>query len=80
MGDMADVFNAMKIATKKKRNDRLQSASDEGWSKHTPYHWYRTIDGVRLNYWPSSGLVMIGPKKFNIHSQYIKTLINESQE
>lgn len=80
MGDMAEVFNAMKTATKKKRSERLKSTSDEGWSKHTDYHWYRTIDGVRLNYWPSSGLVMIGPKKFDINNQHIKTLIRESQE
>ena len=26
---------------------------DGGWTKHTPYHWSRMIDGDRLDYWPS---------------------------
>lgn len=26
---------------------------DGGWTKHTQWHWSRTIDGKRLDYWPS---------------------------
>jgi len=26
---------------------------DGGWTKHTKWHWSRTLDGDRLDYWPS---------------------------
>lgn len=26
---------------------------DGGWTKHTPYHWSRTVCGDRLDFWPS---------------------------
>ena len=26
---------------------------DGGWTKHTPHHWSRMLDGQRLDYWPS---------------------------
>ncbi len=27
--------------------------NDGGWTEHTKYHWSRTVDGHRLDYWPS---------------------------
>lgn len=80
MGDMADTFNALKEHNKCQRAKRLQAASTEGWSKHTEYHWYRFVGDKKINYWPTTGLVMIGPKKYGINSKYIKSLINQTAE
>ena len=33
-------------------NEALES-DDGGWTKHTPWHWSRMVNGDRLNYWPS---------------------------
>ena len=30
-----------------------QANDDGGWTKHTPFHWSRTVNGWRLDYWPS---------------------------
>lgn len=30
-----------------------QQDDDGGWTKHTPYHWSRILNGHRLDYWPS---------------------------
>ena len=76
MGDMREIYDAMKAAKKKRKADRLESANDENWSKHTPYHWFMEVDGGRLNYWPSTGLCMINGNRHNIKSKFIKNLIN----
>lgn len=31
---------------------RIERRSAE-WTKHTPYHWQRTINGKVLDYWPT---------------------------
>jgi hypothetical protein len=36
------------------RKARLQYAADFGWSVLTEGHWYRMVDGERLDYWPST--------------------------
>lgn len=33
--------------------DQAQVADDGQWTKHTPHHWSRTVNGERLDYWPS---------------------------
>ena len=53
MGDMGEVFNAMKVHDKERREKNLSNANNDGWKKHTPYHWSRMLDGKRLDYWPS---------------------------
>ena len=41
-------------------------ADDGGWVKHTDYHWSRTVNNSRLDYWPSrkkyqyKGMIMRG--------------------
>lgn len=66
MGDMAEVFNAMRDADKERRHKNLAKADPEGWTQHTSYHWSRTLNGKRLDYWPSrnkwqyEGRVMCG--------------------
>lgn len=55
-----DLWGALKRHKKEKFNaDRdafLSKAvkdDDGGWTKHTAFHWSRTINGERLDYWPS---------------------------
>jgi hypothetical protein len=66
MGDMAEVFNLMKELNKERKERNLLNANSEGWNKHTEYHWSRTLQGKRLDYWPSrnkfqyEGRVMCG--------------------
>jgi hypothetical protein len=53
-----EIYDIMKAHSKEKfdadRKRHLANAFDDGgWVKHTPFHWSRTIDGDRLNYWPS---------------------------
>lgn len=52
------IWDALKAHSKQKFDaDRarfLAEAPDDGnWTKHTPYHWSRLINGERLDYWPS---------------------------
>tara|TARA_R110000850_G_scaffold273054_1_gene408797 strand:+ start:2029 stop:2271 length:243 start_codon:yes stop_codon:yes gene_type:complete len=75
MGDMAEVFNAMKQHKKESRAARFEAANDEGWEKHSDHHWYRIINGKKMNYWPSSGLVMIGKKRMNINGKRVKEML-----
>ena len=66
MGDMREVFDAIRERDKERRDKNLANANDEGWTKHTPYHWSRDLNGKRLDYWPSrnkfqyEGKVMCG--------------------
>lgn len=76
MGDVGETFRALKERKKEQKAKRLQSANPEGWEKHTDYHWHRTINGKKINYWPSSGLCMIENKRYNINSKYIRNLLH----
>ena len=80
MGDMGDIFRAMTEYKKERRAARLKRADDTGWQKHTMYHWYRIINGKKVNYWPSNGLVMIGKKRRNINSKYMRKLLAEANQ
>jgi len=53
MGDIGDDFRAFKEMDKERKKRNLEKADDDGWSKHTPYHWSRDLNGKRLDYWPS---------------------------
>lgn len=75
MGDMGDAFKELRDYKKAMRKERFESADPEGWSKHTDHHWYRIVGSVKINYWPSSGLCMIGKKKYSINSSEIQKLI-----
>lgn len=55
MGDMGDIFNAMRDLKKERKAQRLEKANPEGWLQHTEYHWSRMLNGKKLNYWPSTG-------------------------
>jgi hypothetical protein len=54
MGDMAEDFKVLKEINQKRKQGNLEKANDDGWKKHTPYHWSRNLNGSRLDYWPST--------------------------
>lgn len=66
MGDMGEMFNAMRDADKERRERNLATANPDGWKQHTEYHWSRVLQGKRLDYWPSrnkfqhNGRIMTG--------------------
>ena len=53
MGDMREVFDAMKKRDAERRSRNLAAAVPTGWTIHTEYHWSRDLGGYRLDYWPS---------------------------
>lgn len=55
MGDMGDDFAAMKEQTKLHRASMLAKADTTGWKQHTPYHFSRSFNGERIEWWPSGG-------------------------
>jgi hypothetical protein len=78
MDDESDFWKALSAYKKEKfdadRKRFLQDAilQDDGqWIKHTQWHWSRSINGERLDYWPSRkkfqfrGKVMRGLKLMN---------------
>lgn len=69
MGKDSDVRldgEAMKQAKRERGVRNLAAADPTGWTQHTEHHWSRTLDGKRLDYWPSrnkfqyEGRVMAG--------------------
>lgn len=66
LDDMGDLWRAHRDADKERKARNLDNADPTGWIKHTPYHWSRTLNGKRLDYWPSrnkfqyDGKVMTG--------------------
>lgn len=66
MGDMRETFDNIRELDKERKQRNLASALREGWNCHTEYHWSRTLNGKRLDYWPSrnkfqyEGKVMCG--------------------
>lgn len=55
MGDMGEMFNAQRGATKEHRAKKLAEANTEGWTKHTEWHYSRDFNGYRMDWWPSGG-------------------------
>lgn len=58
--DRDPIWDEMKRHSKEKFNaDRAQfladaeAGDDGGWTKHTDFHWSRSINGERIDYWPS---------------------------
>lgn len=49
-----DVFKEREEQRRQRRSKRLANTDDFGWSKHSETHWYRTILGEKLHYWPSA--------------------------
>lgn len=59
------IWDALKAASKARFDEARELAmakaisSDDGnWTKHTSHHWSRSLDGERLDYWPSRNKYM----------------------
>lgn len=53
---MRDEFDALKAEIKAGKSHALRIAErddDGGWTKHTRYHWSRSVAGDRIDYWPT---------------------------
>lgn len=44
------------------RAKMLAQADTAGWTQHTPHHFSRVFDGVRVEWWPSGGKAKIGDR------------------
>lgn len=66
MGDVGEAFRARREYDKERKERNLRAADPTGWTIHTEHHWSRTLNGKRLDYWPSrnkfqyEGRVMTG--------------------
>lgn len=64
--DVALVGRAMRESRRQRGVRNLAAANPEGWTRHTEWHWSRSLNGSRLDYWPSrnrwqyGGRVMTG--------------------
>lgn len=43
-------------ARKRKRQENLSEALKEcgGWTKHNMFHWSKSVNGLKIDYWPST--------------------------
>lgn len=57
MGDVGEMWKAVKEHRQKRKYDRLAAADATGWTKHTEYHWSRMVGGKKMDYWPSTNKV-----------------------
>lgn len=58
MGDMREVFDAMRERDRERRVHNLKKSREKvysmgDWIVHTEYHWTYQLNGKRLDYWPS---------------------------
>lgn len=60
MSDRDSIWDALKESSREKFDaDRARflldakANDDGGWTKHSEFHWSRTLNGHRLDYWPS---------------------------
>ena len=60
MGDMGDVFRSYRQAIRERRCQnaeynagQLLADGDNVWVRHCETHWSTTLNGNRLDYWPS---------------------------
>lgn len=51
--DLKEYSKAKFDADRKRFMEDASNEDDGGWTKHTEYHWSRTVAGHRLDYWPS---------------------------
>ena len=76
--DIALAFKAQRERVKQRKARRLESASDEGWEKHTHYHWYRFVNGHKMDYWPSTGKVQYKGKMMAYGKNRYKKIMEAS--
>lgn len=54
MGDMGDIARDLRDEKQRRRAANLAAADPAGWNKYTEHHWWRKVDGYKMDYWPSA--------------------------
>jgi hypothetical protein len=83
MSDMGEAFREWTERKRKHREKMLAQANPEGWTQHTPYHWSRTIGGVRIEWWPSGGKAKVGDRMVYGHRKVaaaIDKMLRQSED
>ena len=70
--EISEMWKDRRQAIKQEKEDRLKQADLTGWTKHTDYHYSRLVCSRRMDYWPSTGLVMYKGKRHNINSKFVR--------
>jgi len=67
MGDMAEIFHAMRVRDTGRRYQNLARAreSELPWVEHTDYHWSLELQGDRLDFWPTKNKFRWRGKTYN---------------
>lgn len=64
--ELTEMWRDFREQDKERKARNLAKADPTGWTQHTELHWSRTLNGKRLDYWPSrnkfqyEGRVMTG--------------------
>lgn len=58
MGELAEFYKDLKDHYKAKREYNLATSNPDGWTQHNEYHWSQSLNGSRLDYWPSRNKFM----------------------
>lgn len=76
MGDMVEIFHAMREGKRQHRAEMLAAADTEGWTRHTEWHFSRTFAGKRMDWWPSGGKARYDGKMVYGHAR-VNALIDK---
>lgn len=74
MGDMGDIFNAMRSDKQRHRAEMLSKADTTGWTQNTPWHFSRVFGGRRMEWWPSGGKAMLDGRMIYGHRKVNKKI------
>ena len=65
---MREIFKAINERNKERKENNLLNAQEffdyAEWVKHTEYHWSRSLQDKKLDYWPSTNRWMWCKKKY----------------
>jgi hypothetical protein len=80
MGDMKEYFDEMKAHKKQLNSHRLEEFNPDGWTSHSPYHYSRKIDDVRLDYYPSTNTCRWKGRTIKPAKSFIQKLLKSVTE
>lgn len=60
---MSDYWRDMKIGFKLAKEENLQAFNPAGWRKHTDYHFSQIINDNRIDYYPSTRVIILNDKR-----------------
>lgn len=75
--DLLKYYKYLKEEKKRNKRNNLSNADDTGWNKYTSHHWYRETSKGVLQYYPSTNVVVLNNKRYNISDKFIKQILLE---